>query len=176
MRGRPRTCPHHRRRRQRASRPEREALRGSQGGRMGATRSGSADPGGTGAREQARGHGGSAQQCTGPARASAATWCQPSHRRVPGLGQRCDVQRPNASRSPRCAPPAKGGERRLRIRPRPGESLRHVSRFNGGVAGPTNHRRAGGICLGMVALGMCGAGQGRGLACAHGSVWGRELL
>ena len=31
---------------------------------MGATRSGSADPGGTGAREQARGHGGSAQQCT----------------------------------------------------------------------------------------------------------------
>ena len=45
---------------------------------MGATRSGSADPGGTDAREQARGHGGFAQQCTGPAWASAATWGQPS--------------------------------------------------------------------------------------------------
>jgi hypothetical protein len=44
---------------------------------MGATRSGSADPGGTDARERARGHGGFAQQCTGLAWASAATWGQP---------------------------------------------------------------------------------------------------
>ena len=57
-----------------------------------------------------------------------------------------------------------------RIRPRPGESFRHVSRFNGGIAGPTNHRRAGGKCLGIVALGTCGAGQGRGLAHAP-MVW-----
>ena len=73
---------------------------------MGATRSGSADPGGTGAREQARGHGGSAQQCTGPAWASAATWCQPSHRRVPGY---TGAQRPR-----RAAPCARCAERRAR--------------------------------------------------------------
>ena len=149
MRGRPRTCPHHRRRRQRASRPEREALRGSQGGRMGATRSGSADPGGTGAHEQARGHGGFAQQCTGPAWASAATWSQPSHRRAPGLGQRCNVQRPNASRSPRCAPPVRRRKAAYDTAPPRRELPACIPRQRGNCWGD-EPPSLGGIYLGMV--------------------------
>jgi hypothetical protein len=62
------------------------------------------------------------------------------------------------------------------IRPRPGESFRHVSRTNGGIAGATNHRRCGGIYLGIVSAWDVWSRPVERLARAHGLIWWHELL
>jgi len=62
------------------------------------------------------------------------------------------------------------------IRPRPGESFRHVSRTNGGIAGATNHRPCGGIYLGIVSTWDVWSRPVERLARAHGLIWWHELL
>ena len=64
------------------------------------------------------------------------------------------------------------------IRPRPGESFRHVSRTsNGGIAGATNQPPSlGGIYLGMVSTWDVWSRPVERLARAHGLIWWHELL
>ena len=160
MRGRPRTCPHHRRRRQRASRPEREALRGSHGGQHGGytqrkrrlrrDRRTRAGPGSRGLCPAVHGTGVGICSNLGPTVRTGGLQAWGNGATFRG---RTPVGRHDARR-------LYGGERRLMIRPRPGESFQHVSRANGGIAGATNHRRWGGYISGWLAHGhgMCGAG------------------